>query len=210
MPTLVTVAARALPVLARRRCTHVCTGKFRVNANGRRIDVWLIYRCANCGKKLNVTIHSRVRPESIALVRYEHNDPELVRRHAFDPGVPIVQPEVRVSTTDARDLVFALLDPVKLRLDRAVALATGLSRTCVRKLLVNGKPRAIVRDGMRASLLVDLRADHALAGSGAHHDVDLTGDGRDPLEAVGALAEHADGLLGLVLRDGRNRNAGEG
>ena len=31
-----------------------CAGKFRVNANGRRLDVWLIYRCQRCGRPHSV------------------------------------------------------------------------------------------------------------------------------------------------------------
>lgn len=36
-----------------------CSSKFRVNANGKRIDAWLIYRCAECDNSWNFTILER-------------------------------------------------------------------------------------------------------------------------------------------------------
>ena len=44
---------------------YVNTGRFRVNANGRRIDVWLIYQCEKCKHTLNLSIYERVNPEMI-------------------------------------------------------------------------------------------------------------------------------------------------
>ena len=41
------------------------SGKFRVNANGNRVDVWLIYRCKKCKHSWNLTVYERVRPSKI-------------------------------------------------------------------------------------------------------------------------------------------------
>ena len=43
----------------------VNSGKFRVNANGNRVDVWLIYRCKKCKHSWNLTIYERIRPSKI-------------------------------------------------------------------------------------------------------------------------------------------------
>lgn len=56
------------------------SGKFRVNANGNRVDVWLIYRCKKCKHSWNLTIYERVRPSKIApedYIRFLENDWEL-------------------------------------------------------------------------------------------------------------------------------------
>ncbi|MBO7514741.1 MAG: DUF1062 domain-containing protein [Lachnospiraceae bacterium] len=45
--------------------------KFRVNANGKSIDVWLIYRCKKCKHSKNLTIYERVRPGKIPADQYE-------------------------------------------------------------------------------------------------------------------------------------------
>lgn len=58
----------------------VNTGKFRVNANGKSVDVWLIYRCKKCKHSWNLTIHERKRPSKIAADEYQRfldNDIEL-------------------------------------------------------------------------------------------------------------------------------------
>jgi hypothetical protein len=37
-----------------------CTGKFRVNANRKFIDVWLLYDCARCGDTAKLPVLERV------------------------------------------------------------------------------------------------------------------------------------------------------
>lgn len=66
-----------------------CSGKFRVNANGRRLDVWLIYWCEACGRTLNVPVFERASLEKLGPELYERlmdSDPELVREYAADRG----------------------------------------------------------------------------------------------------------------------------
>ena len=51
------------PLINCNRCGTVkayrCSEKFRVNANGKRIDVWLIYRCVDCDNSWNFGIFER-------------------------------------------------------------------------------------------------------------------------------------------------------
>src|SRR6266508_845527 len=57
------------------------TGRFRVNANGKTIDVWLLLRCQGCGQARKVTVVERSPLRSIdpaLLRRYHDNDPGLV------------------------------------------------------------------------------------------------------------------------------------
>lgn len=59
---------------------------FRVNANGNRLDVWLIFGCERCGHTYNLPIYERVNPGKIPKKDYERflaNDKEL----AFEMGV---------------------------------------------------------------------------------------------------------------------------
>ena len=60
------------------------TGKFRVNANGKRVDVWLIYRCIKCKHSWNLTVYDRKNPAKIPPYEYElfmENDSELAYRY---------------------------------------------------------------------------------------------------------------------------------
>lgn len=47
------------------------TYKFRVNANGNRLDVWLIYQCENCKHTLNLAVYERQRSSAIPKAAYE-------------------------------------------------------------------------------------------------------------------------------------------
>ncbi len=61
--------------------------RFRVNANGNRVDVWLIYRCRKCKHSWNLTIYERMRPSRIRPEDYERfleNDPELAIEYGKD------------------------------------------------------------------------------------------------------------------------------
>lgn len=63
------------------------SGKFRVNANGNRVDVWLIYRCRKCKHSWNLTIYERVKPSRIKPEDYGlfmENDYELALQYGND------------------------------------------------------------------------------------------------------------------------------
>lgn len=65
------------------------TGKFRVNANGNRVDVWLIYQCEKCKHTLNLTVYERKRPRQISQEEYDlflDNDEKLAMQYGNDIG----------------------------------------------------------------------------------------------------------------------------
>lgn len=56
------------------------TCRFRVNANGNKVDVWLIYQCSKCKHTCNLTIYERRKPGKIPADEYKRfleNDEEL-------------------------------------------------------------------------------------------------------------------------------------
>lgn len=140
------------PVINCNRCggtkPYQCSEKFRVNANGKRIDVWLIYRCTDCDNSWNFGIFERwnrrdIEPAVLALL--ESNDPALARRHAFDvvalrnrvgrvdefPDVAIRKEALdgRPEKTTALEVQLELEMPTSLRLDRLLANELGISRS---------------------------------------------------------------------------------
>ncbi|RVD40201.1 MAG: DUF1062 domain-containing protein [Mesorhizobium sp.] len=145
------------PLINCNRCGGVkayrCSGKFRVNANGKRIDVWLIYRCADCDNSWNFGIFERCNRRDIEpalLAALESNDPELARRHAFDivalrDQVGRVEefPDAAVRKqviggmkqgATALELRLGLEVPISLRLDRLLANEFGISRSRLQAL----------------------------------------------------------------------------
>ncbi|WP_459952439.1 DUF1062 domain-containing protein [Dysgonomonas termitidis] len=64
-----------------------CSDKFRINAQKKILDVWLIYRCTECDSTFNLTILSRIRPESIEKNLYQKfltNDANTAWNYASD------------------------------------------------------------------------------------------------------------------------------
>ncbi|MEU7581436.1 DUF1062 domain-containing protein [Streptomyces sp. NPDC041068] len=87
------VAPTCLPAVLR-RC-HTCAsgrfranGKFRVNANHKRIDAWLLVLCAACGDTAKLTVFERMNVRSVRpelLDRMHDNDPSLAAELLQDP-----------------------------------------------------------------------------------------------------------------------------
>ena len=63
------------------------TGKFRINVNGNRADVWLIYQCVKCKHFLNLTVYERIKPDRIPQEEYQlflDNDEQLALQYGND------------------------------------------------------------------------------------------------------------------------------
>jgi len=63
------------------------SGKIRLNANGRKLDAWLIYKCTGCDRTWNRTIFERqnVRSiDSVILEALQSNDPDWIRAETFN------------------------------------------------------------------------------------------------------------------------------
>jgi hypothetical protein len=147
------VTWRVLPV----RTPHVvracprCNGqrafassdRFRVNASGRRLDVWLIYRCAACDFTWNLTVLERSTPEAIgaaALEGFLRNDPGAARACAFDDALlrragvqlersPAIAVERAPLPAGWVTVQLALPFPVQVRLDRLLAQELRVPRS---------------------------------------------------------------------------------
>ncbi len=70
-----------------KRQEFINSGRFRINANGNRIDVWLIYRCKKCKHSWNLTIYERRKPSRInrdEYVLFMENDAGLATKYGND------------------------------------------------------------------------------------------------------------------------------
>ncbi|TYC09389.1 DUF1062 domain-containing protein [Actinomadura syzygii] len=64
------------------------SGRFRVNANGKLLHVWLLVICGGCERTSKVNVYERVPVRSLPadlLAGYTANSPELVVDALFDP-----------------------------------------------------------------------------------------------------------------------------
>lgn len=70
-----------------RKREYICSGEFRVNAQQKTLDIWLIYKCAHCNTTWNSRIFSRISPQRLGaalLERFHANDEALVMQYAMD------------------------------------------------------------------------------------------------------------------------------
>ena len=132
--------------------------RFRANANGKLVDVWLIYRCVRCDATKNITVVERTpvrRVDPDLLRAAEANEAAVARRLARDVdllrrnGAAVADGDRWSLVTDdptddgAGRLRLEFPEPLLVRLDAVVAAATGRSRREVRSSLVlpPGSPR---------------------------------------------------------------------
>lgn len=72
------------------KTNYASSGQFRVNAQGKALDIWLIYKCSQCQGTWNVTFFSRISPKALApglLEKFHHNDRQLARQYAMNAEI---------------------------------------------------------------------------------------------------------------------------
>jgi hypothetical protein len=162
--------------------------RIRLNANGKRLDAWLIYRCTRCQTSWNRPLFER-RPvgeiDPAMLRALQGNDPGLVRRAAFDVAA-LRRSAGRIDACEATEIRKRLLSagarplagleietivpaPTAARADRLLAREFGVTRARIEALAARGRLalapqgarmlRRPLRDGMRIRL--DLSGEDA-------------------------------------------------
>lgn len=141
--------------------THfINTKKFRVNANGNKIDVWLIYQCKACNYALNLTIYERQKISSIPKEEYKcflNNDARLAEMYGkniqmFLKNRVIVDYEllnyefimlngITEHTISEDKIILTVHNPymLKIRPEKQISEILGLSRNRVKELISQKK-----------------------------------------------------------------------
>ena len=139
------------------RKTHFYnTKKFRVNANGNRLDVWLIYQCGKCKHTFNLAIYERQKASSIPRKEYSgflSNDEQLAemygksmqffKKNKADIDLERINYEFVKLHEGPEDndfigqTVLEIHNPheLKIRPEKQIAEALGLSRSQIQKML---------------------------------------------------------------------------
>ena len=177
MSYLNTIEYRILPRHAykiQRNCSgckgksnYINTGNFRVNANGNRIDVWLIYQCEKCRHTYNLTVHERVKPTEIPEENYKRflaNDAKLAIEYGMDKALlarnkafisdedmeydllPKIQNEIPEKQEEILKTQIILENPygLKVREDKLVSEILKISRSKAKKILTQSKVLSII------------------------------------------------------------------
>lgn len=132
------------------------SGLFRVNAQQKSLDVWLVYKCSQCDSTWKLSVLSRVPPRSIPpeLLRgFFGNDRDLALRYAADtallkqngaepeqPEIGIIGPETTLANVDVppgEPLRIRLIaeQPLAVRAEAILRGKLGLSRSEFERML---------------------------------------------------------------------------
>ncbi len=157
------VRQAGLPAIVRRcpDCSssrHHPSGKIRVNANGKLLDVWLLLTCDGCGRTSKVPVHERVHVSALNAARreaYEANAPAMVRELAMSAslatkngyrldwaGTWALETDTPDPDPDGPDPLTVRVSfdlPAPVRVERLLMLGLGLSRTAARRLVAAGR-----------------------------------------------------------------------
>src|SRR4029450_2976832 len=106
------------------------SGKIRVNANGKRVDAWLIYKCRSCDNTWNRPVLERRHVSTIdpsLLASLQANDPDLSRRLAFEKLPRKLEVEHFDDVTVRKEVVSGSARPAcRLEIVCVVPETTGL------------------------------------------------------------------------------------
>jgi hypothetical protein len=141
---------------------HHPTGKFRVNANGKLLDIWMLIHCELCGRTSKIPIHERIYVRELErerLLMFQNNDPAMVRDLVMDGAlagraayqldwsgtweletdVPFYEPEREDPAPLEVVIRFEL--PAPIRVGKLLTAGFGLSRSAVRGMVDSGRIR---------------------------------------------------------------------
>ncbi|WP_307167242.1 DUF1062 domain-containing protein [Streptomyces rishiriensis] len=166
MPTCLPAVLRRCPACSSGRFR--ANGKFRVNANHKLLDAWLLVLCTACGDTAKLTVLERMNVRSVR--------PELLdRMHGNDPGLaaellldPVLRRRNRIALDwgdawrldtggsdhldqEVIDVSVRFAARIPVRPVRLIAEGCGLSRAEVGRLITEGSLVSAVRLSGRLS-----------------------------------------------------------
>lgn len=138
------------------------TGNFRINANKKCVDIWLIYQCEKCRSTYNLTIFERVSPKKLpegSYKKFQENNSALAleigtSKEIFEKNRAVVKEgsiscivtkentEIPVSLQDSEgnSRIIHIQNPngLKIRADKFLAEQLSISRSKVKHLIADG------------------------------------------------------------------------
>ncbi len=138
------------------------TKKFRINANGNNLDVWLIYQCEKCKHTFNLTVYERQKVKAVPQEEYRRflsNDEELAEEYgrnlAFfkknkaevdfeNVGYQFVKlQETETENDGGQQVLLVIHNPygLKIRPEKQIAEVLEVSRSQVKKRMEQEKIR---------------------------------------------------------------------
>lgn len=163
------------------------TGNFRINANKKCVDIWLIYQCEKCRSTYNLTIFERVSPKKLPegfYKKFQENNNALAleigtAKEIFEKNRAVVKEEsisyivtkenteipVSLQALEGNCRIICIQNPngLKIRVDKFLAEQLSISRSKVKHLIADGLLQGSQREDLEkihlgSSLLILIKA----------------------------------------------------
>lgn len=138
------------------KSNFVNTNSFRVNANGNKLDVWLIYQCEKCKQTYNLSIYERKNRSEIKKEEYEKflandialstmygNNKMLFTKNKAEIDMENVGYRLAVleekGTGETRRIEIRNPYAIKIRTDRLLSGILQLTRNTVKVMIKEGR-----------------------------------------------------------------------
>jgi hypothetical protein len=130
------------------------SGTFRVNANGKQLDVWLVCRCMECKSTWNLSVYERIGQNALGETTYVsllRNDAPLAMQTAFERTL-LARNHVQIDVAslvwrvcgenvpygEAARVTVSSENDLPLPAIKVIARKLGLSSSCVKRLFTRG------------------------------------------------------------------------
>lgn len=142
------------------KSSFVNTNSFRINANGNKLDVWLIYQCNKCKHSYNLTIYERISRTELKKEEYEKllandallaleygNRRELFAKNRAEIDYENVSYQINKITAacESTSAVLEIRNPygVRIRSDKILSEILQLPRNKIKQMIKDGRMSAI-------------------------------------------------------------------
>lgn len=126
-----------------RNTEYISSGQFRINAQRKRLDIWLIYKCKHCNTTWNSAIYSHISPQQIGtelLERFHSNDEALAMQYAMN--ITLLKQngaDVTVADFEVVGEQVPMAEPVDLKISSQYPLPVKISSILKRQLGLSGR-----------------------------------------------------------------------
>lgn len=140
-----------------KKTEYISSGLFRVNGQGKRLDIWLIYKCSNCDTTWKSAIYSRISLKSLSpelLEQFHANDSALAEKYAMDvellrrngaeaglPGYTVVGEKICLNASIL--LYIKSKYPSQIKVSAILRDKLSLSQKTYESMVANGQIKSI-------------------------------------------------------------------
>lgn len=170
------------------RVEHISSGEFRVNAQQKTLDIWLIYKCIYCNATWNSMIYSRILPHKLRsglLERFHGNDEILAEQYAMDVsllqrnGVEIKIPVYQIigeniSLEKGGSIKIQSQYYLPIKISSILRLKLGISQREFEELLKNGRIKSEMGQDLKkcrlsSEMVINISANPINQENGENH-----------------------------------------